>query len=201
MIHPAAETEFRQLTGLCRKYHLTTLDWLPEVGLTLMIISTSQPLSKQDIQLIRQAVKFSPDIRIILSKTDLLSQSETGQMIRYLRSELKKEFDRDFRIYPYSVSDPVYRDQLISYLQLALFKRVFIRYFVKQIPFEVEKNMHRMTSELTALFTSVIHEMEKNTLQDISSELDTIKQLLTKRKDHLQTIQVSLDALKQTSVD
>ncbi|MCD6333574.1 MAG: dynamin family protein [Bacteroidales bacterium] len=89
----------------------TTLDWLPEVGLTLMVISTSQPLSKQDIQLIRQAVKFSPDIRIILSKTDLLSQSETGQMIRYLRSELKKEFDRDFRIYPYSVSDPVYRDQ------------------------------------------------------------------------------------------
>ena len=60
--------------GSVFKYHVETSEnWLPQVGTALLAISSDRPLSENDVQLIRELTRHTPNIVLLLTKTDLLS--------------------------------------------------------------------------------------------------------------------------------
>ena len=79
------------------------LSWLPKVGLALVAISVDPPLSKQDVALIRTLRSYTPKIAIVVTKADLLSDGETAEITAFIGEKLCKEFDTEFRIFPFSI--------------------------------------------------------------------------------------------------
>jgi GTP-binding protein EngB required for normal cell division len=80
-----------------------SLSWLPLAGVALVAISVDPPLSEQDIQLIDELRKYTPNIVILLTKADLLDESQRNEVEQFIHVQLKKKLGTDFRIYPYSV--------------------------------------------------------------------------------------------------
>jgi GTP-binding protein EngB required for normal cell division len=80
----------------------TALDWLPKVGLALVTISADQPLSKNDVNLIRILRRHTPKIVILLTKVDLVSEFEQKEIVAFVQSGLHKEFGTEFPIIPFS---------------------------------------------------------------------------------------------------
>jgi GTP-binding protein EngB required for normal cell division len=82
----------------------TALGWLPRVGLALVAISVDPPLSRHDVALIRTLRSYTPRIAIVITKADLLSHGETNEIASFIRERLRKEFDAEFRIFPFSTN-------------------------------------------------------------------------------------------------
>jgi len=81
----------------------TSFDWLPNAGVALVAISVDPPLSEQDIALLREILKYTPKVIILLTKVDLLSDTEIKEIEKYVKESLRKEFGREFSIYQYSI--------------------------------------------------------------------------------------------------
>ncbi len=89
--------------GSVFKYHMETSEnWLPEVGAALLAVSSDRPLSENDLQLIRELMKHTPKIVLLLTKTDLLSPEQQAEVVRFFEETLKRELNREFPIYLYS---------------------------------------------------------------------------------------------------
>jgi len=79
------------------------LDWLPRVGLALVTISVDPPLTKSDVGLIRNLREHTPWVAILLTKADLASEGEQEEIVAFVQSELRKEFDTEFQTVLFSV--------------------------------------------------------------------------------------------------
>ncbi|NPU85530.1 MAG: hypothetical protein HPY65_13720 [Syntrophaceae bacterium] len=89
--------------GSVFKYHMETSEnWLPEVGSALLAISADRPLSDQDLVLIREVLRYTPEIVLILTKVDLLLPAQQDEVVRFFQATLKKELNREFPIYLFS---------------------------------------------------------------------------------------------------
>jgi len=55
-----------------------SLEWLPNVGLALVAVGVDPPLSRHDIELIRNLSRYTPNISLLLTKVDVLDESERG---------------------------------------------------------------------------------------------------------------------------
>ncbi len=104
---PGLESVFQHNTEMA-------LDWLPKVGLALVTVSVDPPLSKHDVELIRTLLGYTPKIVILLTKSDLVTESERQEITEFIRAELMKEFGSEFKIVPFSVR------QDYEHLQLTL---------------------------------------------------------------------------------
>jgi len=93
---PGLESVFQHNTDMA-------LDWLPKVGLALVTVSVDPPLSRHDVELIRNLRSYTPKIVILLTKSDLVSDAEREEIAAFMHGELLREFDCDFRIFPFSV--------------------------------------------------------------------------------------------------
>lgn len=80
-----------------------TENWFNKIGAALVVISAAQPLSEKDITLIGNAVSQSPEVHLILSKTDLLDENEISEVMEFLASHTKMLAKRTFDIFPYSI--------------------------------------------------------------------------------------------------
>jgi GTP-binding protein EngB required for normal cell division len=78
-------------------------DWLPNVGLALVAISVDTPLSQQDVDLIAELHQYTPKVAILLTKADLLSDSERDEVALFIGRQLTKAFDSTPPIFAYSV--------------------------------------------------------------------------------------------------
>jgi hypothetical protein len=78
------------------------LSWLPKAGLAVVAISVDTPLSTQDVTLIRLLRGYTPRIAIVLTKADLLTASEITEVASFIGDRLRKEFDAEFNILPFS---------------------------------------------------------------------------------------------------
>jgi small GTP-binding protein len=94
---PGLESVFQHNTEMA-------LDWLPKVGLALVTIGVDPPLSKQDVDLIRTLRAYTPKIVILLTKVDLISEGEREEIATFIRKELHRIFEVEFRIVPFSIS-------------------------------------------------------------------------------------------------
>jgi GTP-binding protein EngB required for normal cell division len=79
------------------------LDWLPKVGLALVTVSVDPPLSKHDVALIRTLLSYTPKVVILLTKADLVAESERKEIVEFIGMELFKKFGSEFRIIPFSM--------------------------------------------------------------------------------------------------
>jgi GTP-binding protein EngB required for normal cell division len=92
---PGLESVFQHNTEMA-------LDWLPKVGLALVTVSVDPPLSKHDVALIRTLLGYTPRVVILLTKADLVAESEKQEIAEFIRTELLKEFGSKFRVVPFS---------------------------------------------------------------------------------------------------
>ncbi len=89
--------------GSVFKYHMETSEnWLPEVGAALLAISADRPLSEHDLALIRELLRYTPRIILLLTKADLLSKGQQDEVVRFFQDTLKRELNREFPIYLFS---------------------------------------------------------------------------------------------------
>jgi len=89
--------------GSVFKYHIETAEhWLPEVGAALLAISADRPLSENDLQLIRELVRHTPRIVLLLTKADLLTLDQQAEVIEFFKNTLRREVNREFPVYLYS---------------------------------------------------------------------------------------------------
>ena len=90
--------------GSVFKYHMATSEnWLPAVGTAVLAISADRPLSEDDVQLIQDLMKHTPKIILLLTKADLLSPEQQGEVVEFFKTTLIREIDRELPIYLYSI--------------------------------------------------------------------------------------------------
>ena len=77
-------------------------NWLPEAGAALLAVSSDRPLSENDLQLIRELIKYTPRIIILLTKVDLLSPAQQAEVVQFFQNTLQRKLNREFPIYLYS---------------------------------------------------------------------------------------------------
>jgi GTP-binding protein EngB required for normal cell division len=89
--------------GSVFKYHKSTAEnWLPEVGAALLAISADRPLSEHDLELIRELTRHTPNIILLLTKADLLSEEQQQEVVQFFKETLQRELNRELPIYLYS---------------------------------------------------------------------------------------------------
>lgn len=81
-----------------------SLEWLPNVGLALVAVGVDPPLSQNDVQLIRNLSRFTPNISLLLTKMDLLNEAERTQVVQFVRSQLARYWKEAVPVFPYSIS-------------------------------------------------------------------------------------------------
>ena len=85
--------------------HNTTVteNWYNKIGIAFVVISAIQPLSANDLELISTAVGQSPEVHLIVSKVDLLSQEEMTKVVDFLSQRTRELFKKEFKIFPYTI--------------------------------------------------------------------------------------------------
>jgi GTP-binding protein EngB required for normal cell division len=80
-----------------------SMEWLPNVGLALVAVSIDTPLSRHDVELLTELHQYTPNVSILLTKADLLSQAERDEVAAFISKQLTRAFDASVPIFPYSV--------------------------------------------------------------------------------------------------
>ncbi len=95
---PGLGSAFRHNTAV-------TENWFNKIGAAFVVISAAQPLSENDQEVIKTAAEQSPEVYLVLSKTDLLSKAEVDEVMDFLNVKTREAVGRDFRIFPYTIKD------------------------------------------------------------------------------------------------
>ena len=92
----------------------TSLEWLPNAGLALIAVGVDPPLSKGDLELLKSIYRYTPKAAILLTKADLLGESDLAEVIEFVRAQLARSLKVAPRIFPYSTKPGFerYRDAL-----------------------------------------------------------------------------------------
>ncbi|MGD0537811.1 MAG: dynamin family protein [Verrucomicrobiota bacterium] len=93
-----APLEFVDTPGLGSAFtHNTeaTLHWLPNVGAALVAVSADAPLSERDLNLIDELRRHTPKIALLLTKADLLTESQRAEVRDFLRRQLAERWGND----------------------------------------------------------------------------------------------------------
>ncbi len=89
--------------GSFKKHNtLTTRQWFTHVGVAVIAISTGHPLGENELDMIRDIFDETPEIVVLLTKTDMFTEEEVTGVESYVRQSLKAVFGRDIGILRYS---------------------------------------------------------------------------------------------------
>jgi GTP-binding protein EngB required for normal cell division len=80
-----------------------SLEWLPNVGLALVAVGVDPPLSRHDIELIRNLSRYTPNVSLLLTKVDVLDEGERAQVREFVQKQLARYWNDAVPVYPYSV--------------------------------------------------------------------------------------------------
>lgn len=80
-----------------------SIEWLPNTGLALVAVSVDPPLSRGDIDLIRNLSRHTPHISLLLTKVDMLEERERAQVAEFIRSQLARYWRDAVPVFPYSI--------------------------------------------------------------------------------------------------
>jgi len=78
----------------------TSLSWLPNVGLALVVVSVDPPLSQHDVDLLKSLCQCTPKVAVLLTKADLASEEELGEVVEFVRAQLARNFPGTLQILP-----------------------------------------------------------------------------------------------------
>jgi signal recognition particle receptor subunit beta len=79
-----------------------SMDWLPNVGGAIIAISINQPLSEQDLRLLREVFKYTPEAVILLTKADLVSKRERDVVVEFTQRQIAQHIGRQIPVFPFS---------------------------------------------------------------------------------------------------
>jgi len=89
--------------GSVFKTHMKTAqDWLPEVGAAIVAVSSDRPLSDDDLELLRELARHTPNILLLLTKVDLLTPEQRTEVVRFLEGALERELGKKYPIFLFS---------------------------------------------------------------------------------------------------
>jgi GTP-binding protein EngB required for normal cell division len=93
---PGLESVFQHNTD-------TALSWSPNVDLAVVAVGVDPPLTQQDISLIERLYQYTPNITVLLTKIDILKQTERHEVEVFVRSKLRAQFGSAIPVFPYSI--------------------------------------------------------------------------------------------------
>lgn len=79
------------------------MEWLPRVGGALLAVSASHPLSEQDVALLRDVCRHTPEVAILLTKADLVPEEQRDAVVEFLHRQVVRHTGRELPILPCSV--------------------------------------------------------------------------------------------------
>jgi GTP-binding protein EngB required for normal cell division len=79
-------------------------DWLPRVGGALVAVSVSHPLSEQDLGLLAEVFTHTPETAILLTKADLVSESQLEAVVDFTRRQVARRTGRELPVFPFSIA-------------------------------------------------------------------------------------------------
>ncbi|MCX7982943.1 MAG: dynamin family protein [Syntrophales bacterium] len=89
--------------GSVFKYHMETSEqWLPEVGAAILAVSAERPLAENDVGLIRELLRYTPRIVLMITKVDLITPEQREEVVKFFKETLTRELNREFPIFLYS---------------------------------------------------------------------------------------------------
>jgi len=176
--------------GSAYKYNTATSEeWLPRVGAAIVAISSERPLSESDIQLLRELKDYTPEIILLLTKTDLLSPDQQTEVVNFLNDTASKELNRTFPIFLYSIKSDTdsYKLQLDTELFIPL---------SHALDFELQKiSQHKVTS-LARTCVSYLEVALSASLQ-ADHEREEVKSLILDEKVNVDLIRSELFLIAQ----
>jgi GTP-binding protein EngB required for normal cell division len=101
---PYRGVRFVDTPGLGSAYSHNTqasLDWLPRVGAALLAVSVEHPLSADDLDLLRELRRHTPEIALLLA--DLVSPAELAEVQGFITTQLAQQDGGPLPILSYSV--------------------------------------------------------------------------------------------------
>ncbi len=123
LLHPLRLVDTPGLGSILSHNSLVTRSWLGKIKAAIVVISTVQPLSDNDVTLIREAMEQSPKVYILLSKADLVSGRELDQIITFINNKLQEIFNRTFEIFPFSIQNqPGFKETILNKIFIPLIK-------------------------------------------------------------------------------
>jgi GTP-binding protein EngB required for normal cell division len=78
------------------------LDWLPRVGGALLAIPVNQPFSEQDLALLKEVARHTPEIALLVTKADLVTPGQLEQILDFTQHQAAQALGRPVRVLPYS---------------------------------------------------------------------------------------------------
>jgi len=88
--------------------------WLPNIGAALVAVNATQPLSAADLDLIERLKTFTPDIAVVLTKADLLTEQDLREVRVFVHDHVLERTGMDVPILAFSAvsTDPLLRSDL-----------------------------------------------------------------------------------------
>ncbi len=165
-------------------------EWLPEVGMAIVAISADRPLSENDLALIRNLSEYTPKVVLLLTKVDLLSPGQQEEVVRFFKSTLKRELNRDFPVLLYSV----------------VTETEFYKRFLDQMLLALSRNRG---SEFEGILRHKVRSLARNTIGYLEIALktslqsdqdrDALKRLILDEKVNYDIIQSELSLIAKDS--
>lgn len=161
-----------------------SLAWAPNVDIALVAIGVDPPLSQQDLELIAKLLTYTPRVAILLTKVDLLSEAEQGEVIDFVGVQLARIFEQEIPVYPYSTR-PGY-DHL---------RREFEQDFISRAAEDITAQRNQSVNQKIATLLRECEDYLRLTLKSAemldSERLSLQKQALTE-KDALKDTKLSI---------
>ncbi len=79
-----------------------SMEWLPRVGGALVAVSVNHPLSEQDLNLLLEVFRHTPETAILLTKADLVSAEQLESVVDFTRRQVTNHTGKDVPILPFS---------------------------------------------------------------------------------------------------
>ena len=96
-----------------------------------------------------------------------------------------------------SYSFDISLDMLWFFFPMLLFRKIFKKFFFKKIPFEVEKNLSRLTSDIAENISKVIETNRKLVGQYIYNEILSIENIIDNQKFELSNYNQAIEEISQ----
>jgi GTP-binding protein EngB required for normal cell division len=83
----------------------TSRNWLPNVGAALLAISADHPFSEQDAALLKELLRFTPKVTILLTKVDLLSAEQIDEVKNFICQQIDSIVANHISFFTYSIRE------------------------------------------------------------------------------------------------
>jgi len=80
-----------------------SMNWLPKVGGALVAMSANQPMAEQDLRLLSEVLKHTPEVVVLLTKVDLVSPREREVVIEFTQWQITQHMGRQILVLPFSI--------------------------------------------------------------------------------------------------